>query len=300
MQDDPHQPASLPGMRLIIVSGLSGAGKSIALNTLEDCGYFCIDNLPITLLTAFIDNVMLKNPETYSRTAIGIDSRNRSDKLADFPDSLELIRAKGIDCELIYMEAEEGIILKRYSETRRRHPLTTHDRPLREALDIERDMLRPLALRADVVIDTSYTHYHMLREFLRNRLGENGSSLISFQLQSFGFKYGIPLDADFVFDARSLPNPYWAPELRGLTGKDQAVIDFLRNDATVNDFLRDICDFIGRWAPRFATGNRSYLTIAIGCTGGQHRSVFLVEAMARHFLQHLTPNVIVRHRELRG
>ncbi|MDD4913864.1 MAG: RNase adapter RapZ [Methylococcales bacterium] len=285
-------------MRLIIVSGLSGSGKSIALNTLEDCGYYCIDNLPITLLEDFIDNVMLRDRDTYRKTAIGIDARNRSETLAEFPNSLELIRSKGIDCEVIYMEAEESIILKRYSETRRRHPLTTIDRPLREALDIERDMLRPLAVRADVVIDTSYTHYHKLREFLRNRLGEQGAPSLSFLFQSFGFKYGIPLDADFVFDARSLPNPYWAPELRGLTGKDAAVIDFLKNDATVNDFLRDIGDFIGRWAPRFESDNRSYLTIAIGCTGGQHRSVFLVDALSSHF-QTITPNVIVRHRELR-
>jgi UPF0042 nucleotide-binding protein len=285
-------------MKLLIVSGLSGSGKSIALNTLEDCGYYCIDNLPISLLEDFIDNVMLKDSETYRKTAIGIDARNRSEKLAEFPNSLELIRSKGIDCEVIYMEADESIILKRYSETRRRHPLTTPDRPLREALDIERDLLRPVAIRADIVIDTSYTHYHKLREFLKNRLGEQGSTALSFLFQSFGFKYGIPLDADFVFDARSLPNPYWAPELRGLTGKDPAVIDFLKNDDTVNDFLHDISDFIGRWAPRFESDNRSYLTIAVGCTGGQHRSVFLVDALSQHF-QKITPNVIVRHRELR-
>jgi UPF0042 nucleotide-binding protein len=285
-------------MKLVIVSGLSGAGKSIALNTLEDCGYYCIDNLPISLLNDFIDNVMLKDRDTYRKTAIGIDARNRGDKLAEFPGNLEHIRSKGIDCQVIYMEADEGIILKRYSETRRRHPLTTADRPLREALEIERDMLRPLALRADIVIDTSYTHYHKLREFLKNRLGEHGPASLSFLFQSFGFKYGIPLDADFVFDARSLPNPYWAPELRGLTGKDEAVIDFLKNDPLVNLFLRDIGDFIGRWAPRFESDNRSYLTIAIGCTGGQHRSVFLVDALSKHF-QTITPNVIVRHRELR-
>jgi len=284
-------------MRLLIVSGLSGAGKSIALDTLEDCGYFCIDNLPITLLENFIVDVMLKDSETYKKTAIGIDARNQIEKLAEFPEYLNFVRSKGIDCELIFMEAEESIILKRYSETRRRHPLTNSVRALREALEIEREMLQPLAIKADIVIDTSYSHYHQLRELLKERLGEKTKASLSFLFQSFGFKYGIPLDADFVFDARSLPNPYWAPELRGLTGRDAPVVDFLQKDATVKDFLHDIVYFINRWAPHFESNNRSYLTIAIGCTGGQHRSVFLAEALSKHF-QCITPNVIVRHREL--
>jgi RNase adapter protein RapZ len=285
-------------MKLVIISGLSGSGKSIALDTLEDCGYYCSDNLPITLLEDFINEVMLKDTDSYEKTAIGIDARNRSKKLAEFPDCLAFIRSKGIDCEVVYMEAEESIILKRYSETRRRHPLTTEKRPLREALDIEREILRPLAACADIVIDTSFTHYHQLRELLKNRLGEKDKALLSILFQSFGFKYGVPLDADFVFDARCLPNPYWAPELRGLNGKDTKVIDFLENEATVKDFIHDVGYFIGRWAPRFESDNRSYLTIAIGCTGGQHRSVYLVEVLSKYF-QSITPNVIVRHRELR-
>ncbi len=285
-------------MKLVIISGLSGSGKSIALDTLEDCGYYCIDNLPVALLQDFVDHVMLEYRDTYSKTAIGIDARNQTDKLADFPKSLKYIRDKGIECEVVYMKADENIILKRYSETRRRHPLTTANRPLREALDIEREVLRPLATQADIVVDTSYTHYHQLRDLLKNRLGEKGKSTLSILFQSFGFKYGIPLDADFVFDARCLPNPYWVPELRGLNGKDQPVVDFLQNEVVVKEFLRDLGDFIGRWAPRFESDNRSYLTIAIGCTGGQHRSVFLVEALSKHF-QATTANVIVRHRELR-
>jgi len=285
-------------MKLLIVSGLSGSGKSIALDTLEDCGYYCIDNLPVTLLQDFIDDVMLVDPETYKKTAIGIDARNQTAKLADFPNSLAFIRSKGIACEVVYMKAEENIILKRYSETRRRHPLTTAERPLREALEIEQALLRPLATNADIVIDTSYTHYHQLRDLLKNRLGEKGAGTLSILIQSFGFKYGIPLDADFVFDARSLPNPYWMPELRGLNGTDRPVIDFLQNEAIVKEFLQDVGQFVGKWAPRFESDNRSYLTIAIGCTGGQHRSVFLVEALSAHF-KTITPNVIVRHRELR-
>ncbi|MGR8929730.1 MAG: RNase adapter RapZ [Gammaproteobacteria bacterium] len=285
-------------MKLVIISGLSGSGKSIALDTLEDCGYYCIDNLPVVLLQDFIDHVMLRDRETYKKTAIGIDARNQTEKLANFPDDLKWIRDKGIDCEVVYMQAEEKIILKRYSETRRRHPLTTAQRPLREALEIEQEVLRPVATNADIVIDTTFTLYHQLRDLLKNRLGEKGKNSLSILLQSFGFKYGIPLDADFVFDARSLPNPYWVPELRGLNGRDGAVIEFLQNQTIVKEFLHDIGQFIERWAPRFESDNRSYLTIAIGCTGGQHRSVFLVESLGKRFRTQI-PNVIVRHRELR-
>jgi UPF0042 nucleotide-binding protein len=285
-------------MKLVIISGLSGSGKSIALDTLEDCGYYCIDNLPIALLHDFVDHVMLENRETYQKTAIGIDARNQTENLADFPKNLQFIRDKGIECEVVYMQAEENIILKRYSETRRRHPLTTANRPLREALEIEQEVLRPFAVHADITVDTSYTHYHQLRDLLKNRLGEKGKSSLSILFQSFGFKYGIPLDADFVFDARSLPNPYWVAELRGHNGKDQPVIDFLQRETIVQEFLQDISQFIERWAPRFESDNRSYLTIAIGCTGGQHRSVFLVEALGGYFRNKI-PNVIVRHRELR-
>jgi len=286
-------------MKLVIISGLSGSGKSIALDTLEDCGYFCIDNLPVTLLHDFIDHVMLEDKTvTYQKTAIGIDARNQTEKLVDFADDLDFIRSKGIDCEVVFMQADESIILKRYSETRRRHPLTTDQRPLREALEIEQEVLRPVATHADITIDTSFTHYHQLRDLLKNRLGEKDKGTLSILFQYFGFKYGIPLDADFVFDARSLPNPYWAPELRGLNGKDQAVIDFLKNEAIVKEFLQDISHFVERWAPRFESDNRSYLTFAIGCTGGQHRSVFLVETLSQHF-QNIIPHVIARHRELR-
>ncbi|MGD0958528.1 MAG: RNase adapter RapZ [Methylomonas sp.] len=285
-------------MKLVIVSGLSGSGKSIAIDTLEDCGYYCIDNLPVALLEDFINHVMLKDAETYHKTAIGIDARNRSKKLAEFPECLDFIHSKGIDCQVIFMEAKESIILQRYSETRRRHPLSAENLPLREALEIEKELLRPVANRADIIIDTSFTHYHQLRELLKSSLGENDKASLSILFQSFGFKYGVPLDADFVFDARSLPNPFWAPELRGLTGKDPEVATFLQNEAIVNEFLQDISNFISRWAPRFEADNRSYLTIAIGCTGGQHRSVFLVEALSKYFKDTI-PNVIVRHRELR-
>ncbi|MDD5580599.1 MAG: RNase adapter RapZ [Methylobacter sp.] len=284
-------------MKLLILSGLSGSGKSIALDTLEDCGYYCIDNLPVTLLEDFINHVMLADKQTYAKTAIGIDARNQSESLSNFSESLSIIRSKGIDCEIIFMQAEEATLLKRYSETRRKHPLTDSNIPLKEALKIEKEMLTPIARHATVVIDTSRTHYHQLRELIRDQIGEREITHISLQFQSFGFKHGVPLDADFVFDARSLPNPHWIPELRGLTGKDQPVIDFLKSEALVLEFFEDITGFLEKWIPRFEAEGRSYLTVAIGCTGGQHRSVYLVDCLSRQFKSPLL-NVIVRHREL--
>lgn len=283
-------------MKLIIISGLSGSGKSIAIETLEDCGFYCVDNLPLALLEDFINHV-LGDKKTYAKTAIGIDARNQSESLMNFSDNLRLIGKKGIDCEIIFMQAEESTLLKRYSETRRKHPLTDLNIPLKEAIKIEKEMLVPIARHASVVIDTSRTHYHQLRDLIKDQIGEREVRSLSLQFQSFGYKNGIPLDADFVFDARGLPNPYWVPELRGLTGKDQAVSDFLKNQNLVGAFFQDITTFLDQWIPRFEQEGRSYLTVAIGCTGGQHRSVYLVDALAKYFKSpHL--NVIIRHREL--
>jgi UPF0042 nucleotide-binding protein len=284
-------------MKLLIVSGLSGSGKSIALDTLEDCGYYCIDNLPVLLLEDFISNVMLADSKTYAKTAIGIDARNQSSSLANFSESLNLIRSKGIHCEIIFMQADESALLKRYSETRRKHPLTDAKIPLREAIKIEKEMLNPVSRNASVVIDTSRTHYHELRELVREQVGERNIQHISLQFQSFGFKNGVPLDADFVFDARSLPNPYWIPELRPFTGKDQPVAEFLKNQVLVEELFHDISSFLERWIPRFEMEGRSYLTVAIGCTGGQHRSVYLVESLGERF-KGSSLNVIVRHRDV--
>lgn len=284
-------------MKLIIISGLSGSGKTIALDTLEDCGYYCVDNLPLTLLENFINNVMLVDKKNYAKTAIGIDARNQIDSLAGFAENLDLIRSKGIRCDIIFMQAEEATLLKRYSETRRKHPLSDFNVPLTEAIRIEKEMLTPLAQHASVVIDTSRTLYHQLRELIKDRVGERDFKRLSLQFQSFGYKHGVPLDADFVFDARSLPNPHWIPDLRALTGKDQAVIEFLKKHDLVDQFFQDITVFLEHWVPRFEAEGRSYLTVAIGCTGGQHRSVYLADALARQFR---SPglNVIVRHREL--
>ena len=284
-------------MKLLIISGLSGSGKSIVLDTLEDCGYYCIDNLPITLLQDFISHVMLADNTTYEKTAIGIDARNQPESLLFFSDSLDKIRSKGIDCEVLFLQAAEDVLLKRYSETRRKHPLTDSDVSLKEAIGIENDMLKPVLKYANVVIDTSRTHLYQLRELVKKQIEKKNEQYFSVQFQSFGYKHGIPLDADFVFDARCLPNPYWNPDLRGFTGKDQPVISFLENAESARDFFQDVCEFLERWVPRFQDDNRSYLTVAIGCTGGQHRSVYLVEALVRHFKEKAL-NIIIRHREL--
>ncbi len=286
-------------MKLLIVSGLSGSGKSIALDTLEDCGFYCIDNLPFTLLEDFIRHVMLDDKKTYDKTAIGIDARNKTDALEKFSESLAYIRSQGIDCEVLYLQAEENVLLNRYSETRRKHPLSDENTPLLEALRTEKDMLRPVAKCADIVIDTSHTHYHQLREILKVQLGEGEQKQMIIQFLSFGFKYGLPLEADFVFDARCLPNPFWVNELREFTGKDQQIIDFLQKEDMVRQYFLDVRNFIERWVPRFEAENRSYLTVAIGCTGGRHRSVYLAEELTRHFKIN-NKNVIARHRELQG
>lgn len=284
-------------MKLFIVSGLSGSGKSTVLSTLEDYGYYCIDNLPISLLENFVSQIMCLEQQTYARAAIGIDARNKAENLANFADKLTFIAAQGVECEVIYLQAQESVLLQRYSETRRKHPLTSLHLPLTEAIDIEKKMLRPLAKNANIIIDTSRTHSEQLKELIKRQIDKQYQQHLSLQFQSFGFKHGIPLDADFVFDARALPNPYWHLELRKLTGKDLAVIEFLQGEIYAKELLSDITQLVERWVPRFEEKNRSYLTIAIGCTGGQHRSVYLVETLAKYF-QHTQLHIIIRHREL--
>lgn len=284
-------------MKLVIVSGLSGSGKSIALETLEDCGYYCIDNLPVALLEAFVHQAMLANQKIFQKTALGIDARNQSESLSQFPATREMMRKLDIDCEVLYLQAEPSTLLKRFSETRRKHPLTDSSHPLSEAIEIERRLLEPVAYCADLLIDTTYTNVHQLRELIRVRVDARENRLMSLYFQSFGFKNGPPLDADFVFDARCLPNPHWEPTLRSKTGKDQEVANFLERHPEVNLYLDDIVSFLTRWVPYYEAENRSYLTVAIGCTGGQHRSVYLIEALARHF-QPSSYDILVRHREL--
>ena len=284
-------------MNLIIVSGLSGSGKSIALHTFEDCGYYCIDNLPITLLPGFVSQLMLQDKSRYEKTAIGIDARNQNEFLVAFGDNLEFIRSKGIDCKVFYMQAEDTTLLKRYSETRRRHPLTDLNLPLLEAIKAEKNVLKHILKHADLVIDTTWTQFHQLRELIKSHIEANETQQLLLQVQSFGFKHGMPLDADYVFDVRILSNPYWVQELRGFTGKDQPVIDFLSAEDTVQKYFTDMSNFLCYWVPYFEKENRSYLTISIGCTGGQHRSVYLAEKLAAKFKEEGL-NTIVQHRDL--
>ncbi len=284
-------------MKLIIVSGLSGSGKSIALNTLEDLDYYCIDNMPIGLLSSLVEQLTEGWGKDHSHVAVGIDARNSHKDLKNFPELLKDLALSSLEVEIIYLEADDTTILKRFSETRRKHPLTNEDRSLPDAIKLERELLYPIASHADLHIDTTHTNIYQLREIVRNRIINEPTESMSLLFQSFGFKHGIPSDADYIFDLRCLPNPHWESSLRPLTGQDEKVIHYLENQPWVNEMKQQIIHFLDIWIPRFEQENRNYMTIAIGCTGGQHRSVFMVEAIANYFMDQRN-NVMIRHREL--
>lgn len=285
-------------MKLTIVSGLSGSGKSVALHALEDEGYYCIDNLPVALLPVAVDSLL----EAEFQIALGMDARSGSTELGDFEKTLTKIRNQGVDVELIYLQAQEETLLKRFSETRRKHPLSggKTDTPLVEAIREEKKLLTEIAGLADLTIDTTHLNVHELSRRIRDRLHTEDStnSGLSVLVQSFGFKHGVPLDSDFVFDVRCLPNPHWEPRLRHQTGKQPDVIQFLEQHDSVEEMYNMIKDFLMVWIPRFAAENRRYLSISIGCTGGQHRSVYMVEKLGKHLSGHSSGQVTTRHREL--
>lgn len=284
-------------MRLIIVSGLSGSGKSVALHMLEDMDFYCVDNIPAALLKPFISHTVRGMGDTYPRTAVGLDARNRANEIETIPALVGELRRSGIDCEVLYLHAAEEVLLKRYAETRRKHPLVTGEVGLREAIASERRLLEPVITAADWVIDTSNMGVHALRELIRERMDRRQEGRLSLMFESFGYKHGIPGDADFVFDVRSLPNPYWEHALRSLNGRDPAVIEYLKGYAGVRSMLADLTAFLEKRIGEFSQANRSYLTIAIGCTGGQHRSVYIAERLAEHFRQ-AHPQVLTRHDSL--
>ncbi|HEX9207472.1 MAG TPA: RNase adapter RapZ [Steroidobacteraceae bacterium] len=284
-------------MRLIVVSGLSGSGKSVALDMLEDLDFYCVDNIPAGLLPGFIAYTVRTSETSYQQTAVGLDARNRPEDLAEVPRLLESLSKSGIACEMLFLRADDETLLKRFSETRRRHPLSREGMGLLEALEQEQRLLAPLATAADVTIDTSRLSVHELRELIRERIVERRKTGPSLLFQSFAYRHGVPDDADFVFDARALPNPYWNPTLRDLTGRDEPVARFLDGEPEVGRFFEDIRDFIERWLPSLVRSNRSYLTVAVGCTGGQHRSVYLAERLAAHF-RGSAGQALVRHRDL--
>ena len=284
-------------MRLIVVSGLSGSGKSVALRMLEDLDYYCVDNIPPGLLPEFISHIVRSNEPQYKLTAIGIDARNSAADMQQVPLKIAELKRSGVDCEVIYLRAETESLIKRYSETRRRHPLSRGGLSLTEAIAEEQCLLEPMAASADLIIDTTRTSVHDLRELIRQRVGTHTDGHMSILFESFAFKQGIPSDADFLFDARSLPNPFWEPSLANLTGRDQPVIDYLIKHPEVQRMIHDLSQFLDHWIPEFIQSNRSYLTIAIGCTGGQHRSVFLVEQLVAHFRKQY-PQALAKHRML--
>lgn len=283
-------------MKLFIVSGISGAGKSTVLYALEDLGFYCIDNLPVALLPAFATE-LLGSPKHYRNAAVGIDARNLANDLSVFPELISQLHSAGVETRIIFLDAEDGEVITRFSETRRMHPLTRGNTPLAEAIRQERTLLGPISSRADLTIDTSRTNIHQLRELVRDRLGQTPGGRMSILFESFGFKHGIPVDADFVFDVRCLPNPHWDPQLRALTGRSPEVIEFLGRDPQVECMFNDIATFLATWIPRFEADNRSYMTVAVGCTGGQHRSVYFTERLSQHF-RNRDMRVLTRHREL--
>jgi UPF0042 nucleotide-binding protein len=284
-------------MKLVIVSGLSGSGKSVALHTLEDLDFYCIDNLPLFLLRNLAHGLETETSGQMPRTAVGIDARNQPEKLGDVPKLVGELRARDLDCSILYLEAQSDTLIKRFSETRRRHPLTSENRSLAEAIELERKLLEPILSEAELRIDTTHTNVHQLRDLVRNHLSDNTPHQVSLLIQTFGFKHGIPNDVDFVLDVRCLPNPHWQPELRPLTGRDPEVARFLEDSPEVGEMRADLTDFFERWIPRFEADGRSYLTIAIGCTGGQHRSVYMGEKLREHFASE-GRKVMLRHREL--
>lgn len=287
-------------MRLIIVSGLSGSGKSVALHMLEDIDFYCIDNIPAALLKPFISHTIRGGTDdVYPRTAVGIDARNRPNEIETIPALVQELRRSGIDCEVLYLHASDEVLLKRYAETRRKHPLVTGGVSLREAIASERRLLEPITLAADLVIDTSAMGVHALRERIRGRIDRRREGRLALMFESFGYKHGIPGDADFVFDVRSLPNPFWEHSLRHLTGRDAPVIEYLSSHPNVSGMVTSMTEFLTPRIAEFAQANRSYLTIAVGCTGGVHRSVYVAEKLAEHFrLGH--PHVLTRHDSLQS
>jgi len=284
-------------MKLKIISGRSGSGKSIALHALEDLGYYCIDNLPVTMLPLLADELSNQVDSGQSDFAVGVDARSLHTDLNNFPGALQRLRERDIDCEVLYLDASDSTLLKRFSETRRKHPLSNNDLPLFEAIKQERELLEPISRQAELLIDTSQTNVHQLRDIVCSRVTQYDQGGLSIQFQSFGFKHGVPIDVDFMFDIRCLPNPHWQSELRSLTGQDQPVVDFLEQFKEVSEMRMDICHFIEKWLSSFEADNRSYLTVAIGCTGGQHRSVYMVDKLTEYFAQ-IRDKVVSRHREI--
>ena len=283
--------------KFFIISGTSGSGKTIALQVLEDLGFYCIDNLPASLVPEMAARVLGNNTQDHN-CAFSIDSRNQ-DIIGDIETSFDSLKSFNIETRVIFLDADDQTLLKRYSETRRKHPLSDDSTSLLEAIHKERKLLLYLQKIANRTVDTSKTTPHELRKLIRDETALASDRALTLLIQSFGFKYGGPVDADFVFDVRCLPNPHWHAELKPLTGLDQAVISFLEQEPLCDKMHNDIREFIDTWLPNFINDNRNYITLGIGCTGGQHRSVYLTEKLKQHFAKDERIHTLARHRELR-
>jgi RNase adapter protein RapZ len=288
---DPHE------IHLIVLTGMSGGGKTVALRALEDLEFYCVDNLPSVLLPQLVDAATSGDRRGRPRRiAVGVDVRNRGADFTHMPTVLSELAAAGVQVHLIFLDCRDEILIKRYSETRRRHPLTIRGVSLADAIVEERRLLRPLMAIAEKVIDSSELNVHQLRRLVATGYAQATEGL-TLMFQSFAFRRGLPLDADFVFDARCLPNPHWQPHLRPLSGKDAAVRDFLDAEPLVGEYFTDTARWLDAWLPRFEQDDRSYVTISVGCTGGRHRSVYLVEKLAAHY-RDSREGVLTFHREL--
>jgi UPF0042 nucleotide-binding protein len=280
---------------LVIVSGMSGSGKSVALNTFEDLGYYCVDNLPAELLPEFVRRI-LGGDNAPGKIAVGIDARSLGD-LADVPEALSQIGAQGLDPKLLFFDTRNDVLLRRYADTRRRHPLSHLGLVLADAISLERQALKPLRRIADIVLDTSDLNVHQMRRHILTEYGLSGAGL-SLLFESFAYRRGLPPEADFVLDARVLPNPHWDARLRPLSGRDADVRDYLEAQPEVAAYVLQVRGFLDTWLPKLRSETRSYVTVAFGCSGGRHRSVYLAERLARHFRESGWAEVAVHHREL--
>ena len=295
-----HQGAaeSTPGATLVIVSGMSGSGKSVALKTFEDLGYYCVDNLPAELLPAFVRSATVNLTEA-AKLAVGIDVRTSHRDLASIPGWLAEVGKLGLNPRMIFLETADDILIKRFADTRRRHPLSHLGLPLADAIAMERQILKPLRQLADAHLDTSQLNVHQMRRHIITHFALGDTNTVSLLFESFAYRHGVPADADFVFDARCLPNPHWDPTLRPLSGRDGPVAAFFAAQPLVNEFAGQVGALLETWLPRLHTDtSRSYITVAFGCTGGRHRSVYLAERMAAQARAQGWEEVAVHHREM--
>jgi len=293
---DPQIPIDPEAIHLVVLSGMSGGGKTVALRALEDLEFYCVDNLPSGLLPQLVPSVLKTPGSRQRRIAVGVDVRNPREDLKQIPGVLSGLAAAGVQVHLVFLDCRDDVLIKRFSETRRRHPLAQRGTSLADAIAEERRLLRPLMAIAEKVIDSSDLNVHQLRRLVAAGYAQAADQL-TLMFQSFAFRHGLPLDADFVFDARCLPNPHWDPKLRPLSGKDGPVREFLDAQPVVGEYLADTTRWLDAWLPRFEQDDRSYVTISIGCTGGRHRSVYLVEKLAAHF-RASRESVLTFHREL--